>query len=373
MSGIAVIAFTEQGCRLACRLADGLRASENGAHEVSVAGPARFAEACGVDAYESLAIWTRESFAARDALVFVSATGIAVRAIAPFVKDKFHDPAVVSVDECGLFAVPLLSGHVGGANDLARQVALILGAQPVISTATDVNGLFAVDEWAREQGLAICERAIAKEISAALLAGEAVGFASDFPVEGTVPAGVVLLAGQAQDEAGETDRAVTPSQDADSPHLGFHVTCDESSQPFDRTLHLVPRIVTVGAGYHRDQPTEDLRTCIDVALAQANVSPRAVSILSSINLKADEPAFREIAESTGWQLRFYTAEQLNAVPGDFESSEFVRSVTGTDNVCERAALAEGGTLLQGKTKAEGATAAVALRAGFAVRFDASRD
>ena len=346
VADIALIAFTEQGCDLAVRLAEALRGEGEGAHAATVAGPERFAEPCGIEAYESLDAWTREAFATRDALVFVSVTGIAVRAIAPYVKDKFSDPAVVSVDERGQFAVPLLSGHVGGANDLARQVARIIGARPVISTATDVNGLFAVDQWAREQGMVVVERDVAKKVSATLLAGNQVFFASDFPVEGAMPEGVMPIG---------------------KGPLGICVTLNEWNNPFDETLHLVPRIVTVGAGCHRDQDSDDLRRGIAIALGRASISPRAVRTLASIDLKADEPAFHEIAEKNAWQLAFYSADELNAVPGEFESSEFVRSITGTDNVCERAALASGGTLLQGKQKLEGVTVALACDE-FTVRF-----
>ena len=96
-------------------------------------------------------------FAGSDALVFVGAVGIAVRAIAPHCQSKAQDPAVVVLDECGRFAVPILSGHLGGANDLARALAAVCGAVPVITTATDANGLFAVDEWAKAQGCAALE------------------------------------------------------------------------------------------------------------------------------------------------------------------------------------------------------------------------
>ncbi|UQT48762.1 hypothetical protein M5E87_01160 [Flavonifractor plautii] len=142
--------------------------------------PARFAPEVGAEAYASLEGWTAWAWARADALVFVGAAGIAVRAIATHVRDKFSDPAVVSVDEAGRFVVPLLSGHVGGANELARRVAALTGGQAAVSTATDVNGLFAVDVWARERGMAITDRALAKEVSAALLEGTLVGFASDF-------------------------------------------------------------------------------------------------------------------------------------------------------------------------------------------------
>ena len=184
MKAIAFIAFTQAGCALAVDISQRLATLPEYAHaSFSVAGPQRYAKEMDVDAYQDLSTWTAEHFAADDALVFVGASGIAVRAIAPHVQDKFTDPAVVSVDEAGRFAVPLLSGHVGGANDLARAIADVLGAQAAVSTATDVNGLFAVDEWAARHGLAIVERDVAKEISAALLEGRAVGYETDFDIE----------------------------------------------------------------------------------------------------------------------------------------------------------------------------------------------
>ena len=187
----AVIAFTRRGAALGRSLADALGGSLH--------VPARFAPEVGAEAYASLEGWTAWAWARADALVFVGAAGIAVRAIAPHVRDKFSDPAVVSVDEAGRFVVPLLSGHVGGANELARRVAALTGGQAAVSTATDVNGLFAVDVWARERGMAITDRVLAKEVSAALLEGRPVGFASDFghPCPEGLTAGPAELAGLA--------------------------------------------------------------------------------------------------------------------------------------------------------------------------------
>ena len=127
----AYLAFTDTGLALAKRLAAALPGS---------------VARCGQDG-TSLAEWTGVQFVQSDALIFVGAAGIAVRAIAPHCKSKTTDPAVVVVDECGRFAVPILSGHLGGANDLARTIAAVCGAVPVITTATDAHGIFAVDEW----------------------------------------------------------------------------------------------------------------------------------------------------------------------------------------------------------------------------------
>ena len=116
--------------------------------------------------------WAGEGFMEADALVFCCAAGIAVRAIAPWVKDKTTDPAVVVTDEKGLFAVPVLSGHIGGANELAVEIARVTGGTPVVTTATDVNGLFAVDVFAEKNCLYLTDMKLAKEVSAALVAGQ---------------------------------------------------------------------------------------------------------------------------------------------------------------------------------------------------------
>ena len=139
----AYLAFTAKGLALAQKLA--------AAYPGSVTR-------CGHEAGQvHLADWTARQFAGSDALVFVGAVGIAVRAIAPHCQSKAQDPAVVVLDECGRFAVPILSGHLGGANDLARALAAVCGAVPVITTATDANGVFAVDEWAKHQNCTVLE------------------------------------------------------------------------------------------------------------------------------------------------------------------------------------------------------------------------
>ena len=139
----AYLAFTSKGLALARKLA--------------AAQPGAVAR-CGENGV-TLANWTAAQFAQSDAIVFVGAVGIAVRAIAPHCRSKATDPAVVVLDECGRFAIPLLSGHLGGANDLARRLAKACGAVPVITTATDANGVFAVDEWAKHQHCLVAEPA----------------------------------------------------------------------------------------------------------------------------------------------------------------------------------------------------------------------
>ena len=340
MKTAAFIAFTKAGSKLASTLAAALDALD---WTVSVAGPERFAAELGIECYESLDAWTEEHFAHADALVFICAAGIAVRAIAPHVSDKFTDPAVVQMDEAGAFATPLLSGHVGGANDLARMLATISGGQALVSTATDVNGLIAVDEWARKQGLIICERDLAKELSAALLDGATLGFACDFKVGGPLPAGL-----EAIEDGGAARR------------LGIHVTYDETSRPFDKTLHLVPRNVVLGAGCRKGIDPEHFALQVAQVLHEEHIAPRAIKALASVDLKAHEAALLEYAKQAGCALAFYTPDELAATEGTFSHSDFVQRTLGVDNVCERAAVrASGGELLVAKRACDGVTVALA--------------
>lgn len=317
----AYLAFTEKGMALAHRLARALPGSVS---------------RCGAGGVR-LAEWTSTQFAQADALIFVGAAGIAVRAIAPHCKSKATDPAVVVLDECGQFAVPLLSGHLGGANALARALAEACGAIPVITTATDANGVFAVDEWAKAQGCAVLEPERIKLVSGALLAGHTVRLASDWPVQGTPPAGV--------------DPARTPAE------ADFALTLS----PAGDALHLVPRIGVLGIGCRRGTCAEQLEAAFADFCARHGLAPACITAVASIDLKADEAGLLAFCRAHGWPITFYSAEQLRALSGPFTPSPFVQSVTGVDNVCERAAvLASGGCIRIPKQAGGGVTLALAL-------------
>ena len=317
----AYLAFTAKGEALARRLAEALPGSVS---------------RCGGDV--TLKGWTAEHFAQDEALIFVGAVGIAVRAIAPHCRSKAADPAVVAVDEGGNFAVPLLSGHLGGANALARALAKACGAVPVITTATDVNGLFAVDLWAKAQNCAVLEPGRIKRVSGALLAGQTVRYWSPWPVAGEAHAGV-----EKTDEPEAADFALTLT-------------------PQGEALHLVPRIGVLGVGCRRGTTARQLEEAFAAFCAASGLSPAAVCAAASIDLKKDEPGLAEFCKAHGWPITFYPADELRAVPGQFTPSAFVASVTGVDNVCERSAVkASGGTLLLPKTAGGGVTLALAVR------------
>ena len=323
----AVIAFTRRGAALGRTLAGALGATLH--------VPARFASEVGAEAYDSLEGWTGQMWAEKDALIFVGAAGIAVRAISPHVRDKFTDPAVVSVDEAGRFVIPLLSGHVGGANELAVKVAALTGGQAAVSTATDVNGIFAVDVWARERELVITDRVLAKEISAALLEGKPVGFASDFGH----PCPEGLTGGPAE--------------------LGVWVTWKTGSGPFPRTLRLAPRGLILGIGCRRGTPAAAIEGAAEAALS--GYEPQAVVQVATIDLKESEPGLLAFCAAHNLPLTVFSAAELAAAEGDFTPSDFVKGVTGVDNVCERAAVRAGGAILVPKQAKNGVTVAVAGR------------
>ena len=193
---VSCIAFTERGYALAERTARALSdcaqtGEDDPGWDVSVSRG--FGEGKA-----DLRAWTAHAWEASDALLFVGAAGIAVRAIAPHVASKTNDPAVVAIDEAGRFAVPLLSGHLGGANELAQTVARAVGAIPVITTATDVRGVWAVDTWARRAGLAVSNPEAIKRVSARLLSGGRVTLYSDMPISGQPPEGVDIASDRAR-------------------------------------------------------------------------------------------------------------------------------------------------------------------------------
>ncbi|MGI6006868.1 MAG: cobalt-precorrin 5A hydrolase [Ruminococcus sp.] len=291
---------------------------------------------------DSLQLWTKKMFETKDAILFIGASGIAVRAIAPYVESKKHDPAVVVIDERGKFCISLLSGHLGGANELTEMIARELGAVPVVTTATDVNGRFAVDVFARKNRLYISNMTLAKEVSAKLLHGGTVGFISELPVKGEIPEGLVL--------------------NQENQELGIYVGIHYHRQPFEQTLWLIPRSVTAGIGCRKGINAEQIEEVFEEACQVNGIFHEAVAQAASIDLKKEEPGLKEFCQEMGIPLITYSAEQLLDMEGEFTGSDFVKSVTGVDNVCERSAVrgSKGGRIIQKKTGKNGVTVAFAM-------------
>lgn len=331
MTHAKIVSFTGRGAALAERvrrcLKDMLSECYDRADDKSLRKTAlsRFAQQAMVDC---------------DLLIFIGAAGIAVRAVAPYLAGKAFDPAVLVLDENGRFVISLLSGHLGGANEYTGRLADALGAEAVITTATDGRGVFAVDTWAKSQNLIVRETARIREVSAALLRGERVGFRCAGRVEGRIPPGL------------ETR--------GDFP-VGVSVGVDTAAEPFACTLHLIPRAVRLGIGCRRGTSADAIDAAASAALRQAGLPFEALRGAATIDRKADEPGLAAFCAASGLPLQIFTASELAAVPGEFTPSAFVRETVGVENVCERAAVASAGNgrLLLRKTALNGVTVALA--------------
>ncbi len=328
----SLFCFSDSGAELSLRLCASLGLDRSDVHSVP-----KFAQKYGFTSHESVCADMGELFKRSDALIFVCACGIAVRDIAPHLKNKMTDPAVIVIDDRGRYVIPILSGHVGGANDLAARIADLIGAIPVITTATDGAHRFSCDSWATTHSCAISSMRLAKKVSAAILVND-VPVSSEYELP-ELPDGLVR---------------------GNSGELGIYIGIDDR-EPYDETLRLIPRILTVGIGCRRGTQAEVISAAVENTLKRSGLDLHAIAEVASIDVKKDEEGLNEAAKRLGVSPVFYTAEELNAVPGEFTESEFVRMTVGTGNVCERAAALSGGELIVRKTAENGVTVAVAKK------------
>lgn len=334
---VDIYSFSVNGARLCDKLIENLSEHEVNAYvSEKYIHSARLVKLREGNLYKA----TEKSFESADCIIFVSAAGIAVRAIAPFVRSKKNDPAVICMDERGINVISLLSGHIGGANKLTLKIADIVGGNPVITTATDVNGKFAVDEWAHNGNLHITSLKKARDIAADILQDRKIGLASDFKVKGKMP----------------------PEIDLNEKETGICISLDSQKSPFKNTLNLIPRIVSVGVGCRKGAEFKDVYNAVKEALAAHGISHFALKSINSIDLKREEEGIIKAAQVFKIPFNTYSAEQLNNIQGQFSNSDFVKKIAGVGTVCERAAImgSESKTLTIGKTVINSVTVAAAV-------------
>lgn len=305
----AIITFTNNGKRLSGELKERVKA---------------FGEADVFNAHDekdtdSLHNFIKTHFIKGGAIVFIGAAGIAVRMIASLVKDKTSDPAVLVLDEKGQYVIPILSGHIGGANELSGRIASAIGAIPVITTATDINGRFAVDIYAKENGLELPKRADIVDISSKVLDG----------------AGVSI-----RNEA-----------DEDS----VYITID------DARLRLRRRPYVLGIGCKKGIRFSQLEAYIGSILDDYMLSLSDIGLVATIDLKKEEKGLLEWCREHKKKLITFSPAELMRQEGDFSGSDFVKQTTGADNVCERAVVAAGCRLYAKKMAKYGITVAIGIR------------
>ncbi len=336
----AVISVTDNGARLAVRMAANLTCK--------IDLYAKEGREGGTDAltYASLNELVAEIYSKYNGLVFIMATGIVVRIIAPHIRDKRYDPAVVVMDEAGRHAISLLAGHLGGANELTHVIAKAAGATPVITTATDIQQKPAPDVLAARIGLEIEPFDQLKHINAAIVADQKVVYFIDCSLPNYE---------HYVNQAAEQDIMLVTAD-----NLVHTDTYDAAVVISDKELYMVkphiflrPATMVVGVGCRRGVPSAALFTAITDACRKIGRSVKSVDAVATTDAKDDEIGLLAMVEQMAVPFKTYSNEQLLQSIKKFglETSEFVEEQIGVGNVCEAAALLAAGTdkLLLGKT------------------------
>ena len=353
---IRIISFTEKGIRLSKRVAEAF-GNENVelftkcsmAKEKNTLPAIRYVE-------ERMGEWAGKQMVEKHTLLFIGACGIAVRAIAPCITDKLHDSAVLVMDEGGKYIIPILSGHVGGANEIAVKIAVEIGAIPVITTATDINGKFAVDLFAKRNGLHIENKDGIAKVSSKVLAGKEIQIAIEqghLDENVSIPEGIILS---------ELETMIDQTAD---------VIITTKAGVKGALLTLNPKEYIIGIGCKRGKEEEKINQFILKNLDKSGISIEQIMAVASIDKKKDEVGLVAWCDKQRIPFWTYTREELQQIQGDFSASDFVKEQVGVDNVCERAALKAcgcDGKLIYKKQAEDGMTIAIAKRE-WSVGFD----
>lgn len=315
---LAIIALTNGGKKMAAQLAPTLQAD--------VLNPSP----------QGLAHTLATAWPCYQGIILIMATGIAVRSIAPLLQDKRSDPGIVVLDESGRFAISLLSGHLGGANALARQVATLTGGQAVITTASDTLGLTAIDLWARHHNLVLAHGSLTAA-SATLVNNGMIKVFTDLP--GHLPADFQIVNTPAEAELIISNRL--------------------TSKISVETI-LCPKNLAMGIGCNRGTSMQQIEQAAQETCRQNGFFFQSINCVASIDLKKDEEGLLQFAATSNLDLHFFTADQLNSVPG-VTFSAAAKKATGAQAVAEPAAIlaAQTDTLLIRKIKWKDVTIALA--------------
>ena len=329
---IKTVYFTRNGCALADRLA-----GDNSCFILEFKSE-----------NESLSSFVENGFKNHLPILFIGATGIAVRAIAPFVSNKLIDSPVIVIDELGRNVIPILSGHFGGANELALEIAKTLKANPVITTATDINKVFAIDCFARKNGFRISDKNEIKNVSEKLLNKEdvTIKIKVNSTTVGKLPKNINLTLEDAAD---------------------IYIS-DEKEEGFT----LIPKRLVLGIGCKKDKAFEELKAFVLENFEESYLRENLYAI-ASIDVKKKENGLIKLAQYFGVEFITFSAEKLEKLNGDFPESEFVKGTVGVSNVCERAAVLGAGldskNLILEKKAANGMTIAAAMRETIILKWD----
>jgi cobalt-precorrin 5A hydrolase len=323
---IACLTFTQSGEQIAATIRTAFRKLGSGETQVDIFTKNDYKE------------HLHDIFREYTGIVFISSTGIAVRLSAPFLQDKTRDPAVVVVDDLGRYAISLISGHLGGANDLTNEIADILDCQPIITTASDGRGIEAVDLFAKRNNLFIENLNDAKIITAMMAEGHPIRLISEIDarigydnIVDDNPAGCIYVTSQDQ------------------------VNCDV---PY---CILRPKNLNVGLGCRRGKTKEEILKAITQVFQKHNLHLNSIKAIATIDVKKDEVGILETCKALLCELHFYTREDIKQVQHHFSTSQWVQSTIGVFAVCEPCTYLAGGELIVEKTVIDGITVAVSRK------------
>ena len=343
--GVAVMALTPKGSELAANIAANIEGTSLYLPKKESSG---YAEAHGFTDFKTT---FAKCFKQHKGLVCVMATGIVVRLLPSLLEGKESDPAVVVVDELGRNAISLISGHLGGANRLAREVAAVTGGQPVITTATDVQGKLSFDELAQRAGLVIENVDRVKTLNMAVLEEQQIGlFDPGRWLQPLIPdsAGIKVLKGL---------------EEARVEALSGWIYVDDVLSSFEPPPCLVlrPKSLVVGVGCNRGTTATEIGAAVEEVFRDHGLSLLAVRNVATAELKKDEDGLNELLRERGWTSAYYSANELQTGDSVPTPSEAVRKHIGVESVCEKAAMlsAETKELLVSKKILGNVTVAVA--------------
>lgn len=329
-TGTGILCLTRSGFRVAAQVAQYLP-------EAVVYLPARLQPQVEGSLRHHVFQWFedafRSAFHSHQALICIMAAGIVVRSLAALMESKYVDPAVVVVDEKGQYAISLISGHLGGANRLARTLAGWLGAQAVITTATDVENRPAVDVMAGQLGARMEPRENIKLINRCLAEDEAVYLYSPWPLQDELIHGFIPLRWPV---GGDRASHVWPGSLIQRPAvvISHHSPADEA---YKELIHLRPGNLAMGIGCRKNITYQQLETAVRQVLQANEIDPRCIQTLATITCKAEEAAIQQLSREWDLPVAAFSPEAINALEGSFEASEWVKQSIGVGGVCEPAA------------------------------------
>lgn len=285
-----------------------------------------------------------KSFRAYDGIVFISATGIATRYIAPFIRDKKTDPAIIVIDDLGRFVISLLSGHLGGANELTNYLAGELKSIPVVTTATDGRGIEAVDIYAKRRGYHMVDMTDVKNVTSLMVDGKKIGIYSSYD-EDINYKNIVRL-----EDLNKIEEDIKGLIIVSNKKLKLDLDIAYTV--------LVPRDINIGIGCKRGVETERILRAIYDSLDGENLYRESLREMGTVEVKKDEAGILEASEILKLPLRIFTIEELSQVEDRFEGSDFVKSTIGVSCVSEPAAYLLGKNMLLLKSTHKGITISI---------------